>query len=386
MSRISLVAVMLVVSALNLSSPNSAYAQAEGSGVFAGEQEIDTMPLLPDEFYRARVLEVVEHGTRDKTEEIISSREVTVKLLNGPQKGEVVIIEDAGLFTTDPKQQKLRTGEKLVVIRQQGAQGVSYGIVDKYRIPALALVASLFLALGIFFGRIRGLTSILGLGFSVFVLAAWVVPRIISGHDPLITGMVGILVIATVSIYLAHGFRKWTTVALLSTFVTLGISAGLAFLFVYLGKLAGAGSEAAFYIQIGSLQEINLRGLLLAGIMIGSLGVLDDITVGQTATLRELKAANPALGFKELYRRGLSVGREHIASLVNTLALAYVGASLPLFVLFSADSPLPTWALINSELIAEEVVRTLVGSTALIFAVPIATALAAWYFGRSLRS
>ncbi len=383
MPRTFLVIAVVVIGAVNFSSPNFVYAQAEDSSVFVGEQEIDTLPLLQDEFYRARVLEVKKYAGDFAPGEISAARQVKVELLGRARKGEQVTIDDQQIFSTDPKQLELRPGEKIVVVQQEGPSGLTYGIVDKYRLPAVGIIIALFLALGIFFGRIRGVSSILGLAFSILILAKWVVPKIISGGDPIVTGLIGVFAIATVSIYLAHGFSRWSTVALASTFATLGIAAGLGFLFVYLGKLAGLGSEEAFYLQIGSLQAINLRGLLLAAIMIGSLGVLDDITVGQTATLRELKAANPGLDFHELYKRGLAVGREHIASLTNTLALAYVGASLPLFVLFSADSPLPTWALINSEIIAEEVVRTLVGSTALIFAVPITTALAAWYFGRA---
>ncbi|HYC80108.1 MAG TPA: YibE/F family protein, partial [Candidatus Binatia bacterium] len=128
---------------------------------------------------------------------------------------------------------------------------------------------------------------------------------------------------------------------------------------------------------------LNLRGLLLGGIILGVLGVLDDITTAQSAAVYEIRRANPALPFKELYSRGLSIGREHISSLVNTLFLAYAGASLPLFLFFTAgDHPQPFWVTLNSEFIAEELIRTLVGSVALMLAVPITTFLAAYYFSR----
>ncbi len=143
--------------------------------------------------------------------------------------------------------------------------------------------------------------------------------------------------------------------------------------------LFGMGSEESLFI-LGDLPGISLKGLLLGGIMLGLLGVLDDITTAQSAVVDELKQANQSLSFSELYRRGLSVGREHIASLINTLFLAYAGASLPLFLLFSLNQGQELWMIFNNEMIAEEIVRTLVGSTGLILAVPITTALAAYVF------
>ncbi|MEK9181053.1 MAG: YibE/F family protein, partial [Patescibacteria group bacterium] len=128
--------------------------------------------------------------------------------------------------------------------------------------------------------------------------------------------------------------------------------------------------------------NLDLRGLLLAGIIVGALGVLDDTTTVQAATVEELKQANPAFTFADLYRGGLSVGREHITSLVNTLVLAYLGSQLLIFILFYAGPNQPLWVTLNSEFIGEEIIRTLVGSATIILAVPITTLLAAWYFSR----
>jgi len=146
-------------------------------------------------------------------------------------------------------------------------------------------------------------------------------------------------------------------------------------------RLFGLGSEESLDLQYGALKNINLQGLLLAGIIIGALGVLDDITTAQTAAVAELKLANAKLSFDELYRRGMAVGKEHITSLVNTLALAYAGASLPMLLLFTVYQQ-PLWVTLNSEFVVEEVVRTVVGSLALTVAVPITTFLAAYWFSR----
>jgi uncharacterized membrane protein len=177
--------------------------------------------------------------------------------------------------------------------------------------------------------------------------------------------------------FLAHGFNKQTTLAFGSTLITLIGAAILSVIFVSLTRLTGAGTEEAFYLQFGSLEKLNLQGLLLGGIMIGVLGVLDDITTGQTAAVYEIHKADPKLKLADLYKRGINVGKEHIASLVNTLVLAYAGASLPLFLIFNLNDSIPLWVNLNSEFIIEEIIRTLVGSTALVLAVPISTFIAA---------
>ena len=196
----------------------------------------------------------------------------------------------------------------------------------------------------------------------------------------MLVSLIGSVGIACTSLYLAHGLNRRTTIALMSTMITLVLSTLLAVAFVHLAKLFGMGAEESVFLQVGTLQQVNLRGLLLGGIIIGALGVLDDITTAQTAAIDELSKANATLGFSELYRAGTSIGREHIASLINTLALAYVGASLPVLLLFSINQEMPWWVIVNSEFVAEEIVRTLVGSSTLLFAVPISTWIAAKTF------
>ena len=160
----------------------------------------------------------------------------------------------------------------------------------------------------------------------------------------------------------------------------------LAVVFVDIAKLFGTGSEDAYFLKIGLLANINLKGLLLGGIIFGAVGVLDDVTTAQTAAVDEISKANKKLGFKDLFSKGISVGKEHISSLVNTLVLAYVGSSFPLLLLFSLNNDVPVWVKYNSEFIVEEVVRTLIGSTTLVLAVPIATFIAAYFISRKSKN
>jgi uncharacterized membrane protein len=193
--------------------------------------------------------------------------------------------------------------------------------------------------------------------------------------NPLIVSIVASCMIVLVSIYLAHGFNRRTTVAVVSTLVTVMVAIGAAQLFVHWVGLSGGGSQESYHLLASQVGFINLKGLLLGGIIIGALGILDDITTGQAAAVQEIWRANSTLSRRDLFGRGLRVGKEHIISLVNTLALAYIGASLPAILLFAVYER-PWWVIANTESIAEEIIRTIVGSAALVVAVPITTLLA----------
>ncbi len=331
-------------------------------------------------YYRAVVTEVVE--TVVETDEFVPggtafSQTVRVRFTEGPHKGNSKEIQ----FVPGSEEQELQKAERVVVVETDVVGGIAWYVVDRDRRGAVLWLAVTFLALVTATAGWKGLRSLFGLAFTILVIVFAVVPNVVAGGNPFVTFLVGGLVISVVSIYLGHGFTRRTTVAVVATLLTLGASVAVAAASIRWTKLFGLGSEEAFFLQSGNLAGIDLRGLLLGGVIIGILGVLDDITTAQAATVEEIHKANPALSFRELARRGLSVGHEHIISLVNTLALAYVGASLPLLLLFTqAETPL--WVTLNSELITEEIVRTLVGSAALVIAVPVTTYLAAWFFAR----
>jgi uncharacterized membrane protein len=256
----------------------------------------------------------------------------------------------------------------------------SFILREKYRLPSLGWLLAAFLALAVFCGGVTALSSVIGLLVSIGILAFVLVPRIAAGGDPLFWSLFCSIIIACTSLYIAHGFNRRTTVSLVATLITLAISAVAAILAVRLTSLFGVGTEEAFLLQTGPLEGINFRGLLLGGILIGTLGVLDDVTTAQVASIAEVAHHNPRLNFQQLFLSGTRVGREHIASLINTLALAYAGASLPLLLLFKTNDTWPFWVTLNSEFLAEEIVRTLIGSATLLLAVPISTWLASYEF------
>ena len=336
--------------------------------------------LEPDRFLLGRIVEVIGERDAEGLGEQQFVQQVLVRVAGTSDLGQDVQAEFTDMGAEPDR--RLAEGDRVVIAVSEDPGGTTYYVIDRYRLPALGFAVGLFFALAILFSRRRGLGSIIGLGITALVLARFVVPAIVAGSNPLGVSLVGALVIVLTSIYLAHGFSVRTSVAVVSTIVTLVIAWALAITFVSLARLTGMGSEESVYLQFAPLEQLNLRGLLLGGIILGPLGVLDDITTSQAAAVDELRKANPAFPVRELYRRGLSIGTEHITSLVNTLFLAYAGASLPLFILFTIYNDAPAWVTLNSEFVAEELVRTLVGSVALILAVPITTLSAAAVFSR----
>jgi uncharacterized membrane protein len=272
---------------------------------------------------------------------------------------------------------QLSEGDRISVGYQEGvAENVQFYFNDFQRETPLAVLAGLFVVAVIALGRWQGLRALIGLAITGVVMVAFLFPSVLDGNDPTAVALVAALVIALTALYLTHGITERTTVALLGTFAALGVTAALAALFSSLAKFTGFGAEDAVYLQVAS-SAVDIKGLVLAGIIIGSLGVLDDVTITQVSAVWQIHQANPTYGVRKLYRAGVTIGRDHIASTVNTLVLAYAGASLPLLLVFTQAGRRLT-DVANGELVAVEIVRTLVGSIGLITAVPVTTALAAW--------
>ena len=257
----------------------------------------------------------------------------------------------------------------------EAVAGTGYTLYDFERRGPMLLLAGLFVVVVLAFARWRGALSLAGLAVSLALVLAFVVPAILDGEEPLLVAVVGSLAIALITIPLAHGWGPKSIAALLGTAASLILTALLALLFTNLTHLTGLASEEAIFLQVG-VADVSLQGLLLAGMVIGALGVLDDVTISQASTVLALRRANASFGFRQLSGRALNVGRDHVSATVNTLVLAYVGASLPILLLFSA-ADLGVSEAANLEVVAKEIVATLVGSIGLIAAVPVTTALAA---------
>ena len=272
-----------------------------------------------------------------------------------------------------PGAPELAEGDAVIVAVAEGPDGPIYGIVDLQRgTKLLVLLAAFSLAL-IAFGRWRGVTALIGLAVTFGILLVFMVPAIIAGAPPVLVALVAASAITLVVLYLTHGVSLATTVAVMGTMTALALTGVLSVLAVEALYLSGVTDDIS--MSVVDRYGVDARGLLVASIIIGSVGVLDDVTVTQSLTVTELGLANPAYRFRELYRAGSRVGRSHIASVVNTIVLAYAASSLPLIVLVVADNS-SLGGIASTQLIAQEVVRSVVATLGLIAAVPLTTGLA----------
>ena len=316
---------------------------------------------------------VVEPCTGTSVEDLVECRKLSVQLVSGPDSGSQTILEQA---ITTARGKVPEVGDDLVLTATHLADGSTlYNFADYERSSAMWVLVVLFVVTVVALGRWRGVGALAGLVVSVAVLVMFVLPALLEGSNPVLVAIVGASIIAFASLYLAHGFDSATNVALLSTLAALALTGLLAWAFIELTSLTGLTDENALFLDALGV-HIDPRGLLLAGVVIGSLGVLDDVTVTQVSAVGELHRARPDATIGELYHSALVIGRDHISSTVNTLFLAYAGAALPLLLLFSeVRQAIATTAM--REVVAVEIVRTLVGSIGLVAAVPIATGMAA---------
>lgn len=289
----------------------------------------------------------------------------------GSDRGPVSIELGSSEFSPE-----ISVGDRVRVVENQAAPGSpsTFSLADFERRSPMVWLTVAFVLLVLIFGRLRGAFSLLGLLASLAIVLVFIVPAIRDGGEPVLVAVVGGMAVMLVTISLAHGLNAKSIAAMLGTTASLVGVALLALLFTELAHLTGFSSEEA--ALLASQGSVSIQGLLLAGMVIGALGVLDDVTVSQASTVLALRKANPALGGRDLYNRSIEVGRDHISATVNTLVLAYVGASLPILLVFSA-AEVGFWDVLNSELVASEVVSMLVGSIGLIAAVPVTTGLAA---------
>ena len=321
-----------------------------------------------DEVVRAETVIATTGPCRDAVD--LDCRLFQLTLLDEPV-GDIAILE----FPDERGQPELTEGDVVflsVVTLEDGT--VDYQYADQDRRLGLVLLALIFAAAVIGLGRMRGVAALAGLVISVAILLWFILPAIVAGENAVLVALVGGGAIALVSLYLAHGYNSLTHVAALGAFSALLLTTFLSWLSIEVANFSGLVSEEAFYLLL--VPDFDLSGLLLAGIVLGAIGALDDVTVTQASAVWEVHGANATLDHHALYESGIRVGRDHIVSTVNTLLLAYAGASLPLLIFFTlADQGFGFIA--SSEVVAVEIVRTLVGSIGLVAAVPVTTWLSA---------
>ena len=342
--------------------------------------QADQSELVPEKvtMMTAKVLHIDKQevkevpGTNTKT----NFQTIRVEVLDGPEKGKVVTVDNDYL--------SLKTGEVFYMTHTSDTLDGNdyYTVNDPYRLPSLLLLAAIFVGAVFVFGGKQGIRGLLSLVASFLAIFYVLLPAILHGYSPLLVTVGVASVIIVFGSYVTHGFTRSTTAAVIGMILTVCVTGALAYWSVALTRLSGFGSEEAVYLNLNAGGSIDILGLLLGGIIIGLLGVLYDAAIGQAVSVEELLRIAPHVSKKIIYERAVRIGREHIGALVNTLAIAYVGASLPLLLLFYQTTNAGILPTINTEIFATEIVRIMVGSIGLVLAIPITTLVAVWFLGR----
>jgi len=373
-----LVAVVMVAAVVVL----SLVAAPMLRGLFQSDPESTDVGYSSDTV-RAQVISIAEEEQVDYngTPQIYQLAEV--EIMEGEFLGTRVFM-DFGKNQIVPEDYVLSTGDEILV-----SVGVSLVdnttdayFIDFVRGRAILLIFAIFVVIAFLVGSWTGLRSLLGMLVGLGVIVLFIIPQIAGGANPVLISIIGSIIFLGLSLYLVYGWKAMTHAAVISMALALSITGLLSFLFIRLARLTGFGNEDMMFLMQQSQIPIDMRGILLAGIIIGSLGVLDDLVVGQSSSVFQLHAANPALQFKELFARAMTIGRDHVSASVNTLVLAYAGESLPMLLLFSITN-VNLGMAINVSNIAEEIVRAMAGTIELFISIPIATALACFWVTRS---
>lgn len=332
---------------------------------------------------RAQVISIAEEGQVDYNGMPQTYQVAEVEILEGEFQSARVFM-DFGRTQIMPEDYVLSVGDEILV-----SVGVSLVdqttdayFIDFVRGRAILLIFAIFVVVAFLVGSFTGLRSLLGMLIGLGVIVLFIIPQIAGGANPVLVSIIGSIIFLGLSLYLVYGWKPMTHAAVISMALALSITGVLSFVFIRLARLTGFGNEDMMFLMQQSQTPIDMRGILLAGIIIGSLGVLDDLVVGQSSSVFQLHAANPALTFKELFARAMTIGRDHVSASVNTLVLAYAGESLPMLLLFSITN-VNLGMAINVSYIAEEIVRALAGTIGLFISIPIATALACVWVTRT---
>ena len=324
---------------------------------------------------RARVTRIIEEGVIDLGENTQPYQVARVEILEGEYQGIPMEI-DYGKRQIRGDDYRLEVGNLILVsISKTPDNVVNAYFVDYERSTPLLWLAGIFAVAIMFISGWKGFRALLSMAFSLAIIIIYIIPHILAGEDPLTVSIIGSAILLGVTLYLTYGWNLKTHAAVLSMVVVLLLTGLLSILFVVITRLNGTGDENTMFLMQSLQSPLNMRGLLLGGMIIGALGVLDDLVTTQAAAVFELHHANPSFRFVDLYRSAMRIGQDHVAATVNTLVLAYAGASLPMLLMFSLARGNYAY-LVNFAVVAEEIVRTLVGSLGLIAAVPLTTAVA----------
>jgi uncharacterized membrane protein len=336
------------------------------------------------ETFKARVTKIISDKqiTQPVDTKTIGQQDIKLIGLSGNYKNKEIEVNTADA-PDELVKNSYKAGDVVLVMYSTDDQGRGiFTITDFVRTNIILWLFIIFVVAVIAVGRFKGLRSLVSLAITFFIIIKYIVPQILDGSDPVIVTVFGSIAILISIIYITEGFNTKSHITALSIFISLMLTIFLSWMLVNMARLSGLSNEEAGFIATLGAKTLNLQGILLAGIIIGTLGALDDIVISQVVTVFELNEANPHQSRADILKKAFNVGVSHISAMTNTLFMAYAGAALPLLILFvSGQSSFASWDVaINNEMLATEIIRTLAGTIGIVLSVPTATILAVWYF------
>lgn len=372
---LAIAAVLVFIVVLNALLPGSLWPQPT-------DRDNQTELGFGSDAVTGEITEILEEGLIQLGDVEQEYQVLSVEILEGDLEGVELTVE-YGKNQLRPEGLNLKPGDRIILNLLRGQDNVlRTQFLDFERTRPLLILFGTFVFFSVLISGWKGVRGLLGMGISIAVIIFYIIPQILNGKDPVLISVSGAFFLLAATLYLVYGWTLKTHAAVLGTLSSLILTAVLAHYFVGLTRLTGFGNEDALFLVQQSSGGINMQGLVLGGMLIGALGVLDDLVITQASVVFELWSLDSEQPLKELFRRSMRVGQDHVAATVNTLVLAYAGAALPMFLLFSISGAQLSY-LLNLEYVTEEVVRTMVGSLGLIAAVPLTTLLACLVAKRS---
>lgn len=338
------------------------------------------------EQFRAKIIEIVasEQKIRDNGTYYIQ-QDLKLKGISGDWEDKEVQFKGISDFDI-PSQGEYKEGERVIVRWSVDFDGQDRFFITGYDRSFYIYILGLLFCLAIYIvGRKKGIRSLVSLVISFFIITKFIIPQIMAGHNPLLIALIGSGAILGIIIYTTDGFCRKTHLSVVSVMLSLLITFILSLIFVKLTQLTGfASEESGFLVNLAGGNIVDFRGLLMAGILIGTLGVLDDVILGQMEVVSQVQKLNPDLDQRLLIKSANEIGRTHLGAIINTLFLTYAGASLPILILFASGGNMGLNIILSNEAIATEIVRTLTGSIGLTLAFPITTYIGVKYLKKKL--
>ena len=338
---------------------------------------------------RAKVIKIVGNESSDIESSggtlNIDNQIVKVKILEGEHLGEIVEAEHSlNAYFTENQRFELKVGDKVLVLCEENELNriTNAYVTDLSREGYLTFIIVLFFGLLLFIGRGKGLRAIFSLLFTVLVVIKVLLPLVLKGYNPIIISIVLCSIIIAVAIVIVGGFKTKTIAAIIGTVSGVAVAGVLALIIGNMARLTGLGNEESqMLMYLPNHSGFNFKGLLFAGIIIGAIGAIMDVGMSIASSMYEIKINSIEISFKDLFKSGINVGRDIMGTMSNTLILAYTGGAMNLLLLYMAYE-IPFKIIINTDLIASEIIRAIAGSIGIILTIPITALIAAYLYNR----